>query len=211
MSQILIFGDSITWGAWDTEGGWVQRLRKEIDKGNMKWKYYIAVQNLGISGGTSNTILNRFENEAKARLEEGKTIIIFSFGGNDSGWLLSKKSNQVSQEEFRNNIENLIKKAKKITNKVIFTGLCKHDETKTNPVSWHKDFCYKNKFLAAYNEIIKETCQKESVDFIEVMDIFENDYVKLLEDGVHPNNKGHELIFKRVYYYLIKNKFIPKP
>jgi len=28
MVNILVFGDSITYGAWDEEGGWVQRLRK---------------------------------------------------------------------------------------------------------------------------------------------------------------------------------------
>jgi len=32
MPQLFIFGDSITWGAWDPDGGgWAQRLRKDID------------------------------------------------------------------------------------------------------------------------------------------------------------------------------------
>ena len=30
--NILVFGDSIAYGKWDEQGGWVQRLRKYIDK-----------------------------------------------------------------------------------------------------------------------------------------------------------------------------------
>jgi lysophospholipase L1-like esterase len=29
--RLLIFGDSITYGAWDIEGGWAARLRKFLD------------------------------------------------------------------------------------------------------------------------------------------------------------------------------------
>lgn len=32
MVQILFFGPSTTYGAWDSEGGYVQRLRKYLDK-----------------------------------------------------------------------------------------------------------------------------------------------------------------------------------
>ena len=35
MTCLLVFGDSITYGAWDLEGGWVQRLRSFIDKKNL--------------------------------------------------------------------------------------------------------------------------------------------------------------------------------
>lgn len=30
--RVLVFGDSITQGFWDTEGGWVERLRKYYDQ-----------------------------------------------------------------------------------------------------------------------------------------------------------------------------------
>lgn len=29
--RILVFGDSIVYGAWDTEGGWAERLKKRED------------------------------------------------------------------------------------------------------------------------------------------------------------------------------------
>ncbi len=32
MTRILVFGPSTTYGAWDIEGGWVQRLRRYLDE-----------------------------------------------------------------------------------------------------------------------------------------------------------------------------------
>lgn len=29
--RVLVFGDSITQGYWDTEGGWVKRIRSHYD------------------------------------------------------------------------------------------------------------------------------------------------------------------------------------
>lgn len=31
MAKILVFGDSIAYGKWDSDGGWVARLRKYVD------------------------------------------------------------------------------------------------------------------------------------------------------------------------------------
>ena len=53
MTLILVFGTSSTYGCWDEEGGWVQRLRKHLDKKQLTDKdsdLYYLVYNLGISG-----------------------------------------------------------------------------------------------------------------------------------------------------------------
>ena len=86
MAQILIFGDSITWGAWDEEGGWAQRFKKEIDKKAITANFtsYHSVYNLGISGDNTNDLLERFESETQRRLDEGEeAIILFAIGIND--------------------------------------------------------------------------------------------------------------------------------
>ena len=75
MQTICVFGDSIAWGASDSEkGGWVERLKiymGEHRSGN--------VYNLGVSGDTTNDLLERFEQEAKARESD---VIIFAVGTN---------------------------------------------------------------------------------------------------------------------------------
>ena len=79
--SICIFGDSTAWGAWDMEkGGWVNRLWFHVAKRD---EDYVEIYNQSISGGTTETILERFENEANIR---GTDVIIFQTGGNDASY-----------------------------------------------------------------------------------------------------------------------------
>lgn len=55
---ICVFGDSITWGAWDIEkGGWVQRLRNFVESSSEE---YIEIYNLGVSGDNTEDLLEIF-------------------------------------------------------------------------------------------------------------------------------------------------------
>ena len=87
---ICIFGDSTAWGAWDLEkGGWVSRLWLEIHK---DMESGAKLYNLSISGGTTETILARFESEARMREADA---LIFQTGGNDASFDGSTRENQV--------------------------------------------------------------------------------------------------------------------
>ncbi len=200
MVQFLIFGDSITYGAWDTKGGWVGRLKYLATKKSLNSNYYGIVHNLGISGDTTSDVLERLKFESKQRLKEkDPTIIIFEVGANDT--IIDEDGNiKTPKEEFEYNIENLIKTSKEYSLYIVFMSLLPVDESKTNPVSWDSNVYYENKYLQEYNEVIKSVCGKHiNVDFI---DNFENwiksDYTKLLEDGVHPNSRGHARIFSKI-------------
>ncbi len=206
--QILIFGDSLTYGAWDNQGGWAQRLRRFVEE---KYPEQHFVYNLGIPGDTTKYIVERFELEAKQRIfDEEETVIIFQVGANDSGIRTSKGNSEwVSPREFERNIRKLIFGARKITEKVFFVTDVPIDEKKTCPVPWDKDISYTNKNIIRYCEIIKEICEKEKIGFIDVFDIFKKQNIgDLLKDGVHPTSSGHQLIFQIVKDFLEKNKVI---
>jgi len=191
MATILVFGDSETYGAWDSEGGWVSRLRKFIDKTNKEHMIY----NLGVDGNNTESLLIRFEFETKARLwPEEETIILFQIGANDSS--------RLSFERFNENLKQLVKIAKKYSSKIVFLGLTSVDEKKTNPIPWNKDISYKNDKIKRYNDAIKTICKENKVYFIEISKI------SLDEDGLHPSTKGHEKIFMTVKDFLIKNNVI---
>lgn len=107
---ICIFGDSITWGAGDSEkGGWVERLKVYFGE-----KYDIDIYNLGVSGDTTENLLARVENESKVR---EPNIIVFAIGVNDAQFIHSTNSNRISEDGFRNNIEKLYRIAKKFAPK----------------------------------------------------------------------------------------------
>ena len=211
MTRILVFGDSITYGNWDREGGWVQRLRKFLDKRNLTDPdFYCLIYNLGISGNDTENLLKRFEFETEQRLKEGEeTIFIFAIGINDTQFLHSENSLKVGPKKFKENIQKLIELARKISSKIIFIGLTPVDESKTTPIPWNTDKSYKNEYIEEYDEIIKSVCEKNKILFIDVFKMFKKlNYRNLLEDGLHPNSEGHEKIFEVVKNFLIKNKII---
>ncbi len=211
MTRILIFGDSITYGAWDREGGWVQRLRKFLDEKNLtEPDVYYLIYNLGVSGNTSEDLLERFEFETKQRLKEHeRTIIVFAIGLNDSQFVHSKSSHRVPIDRFKDNIQKLIKLARKISSKIIFVGLTPVDEDKTTPIPWDDDKSYKNRYIEKYNEVIKKACKENRIYFIEIFEKLKSfDYQELLEDGLHPNSNGHEKIFEIVKDFLIENGLV---
>jgi lysophospholipase L1-like esterase len=138
-SRILVFGDSIARGYWDREGGWETRLRKFLVARSLQnlsdVKLYWVTYNLGVSGDTTEDLLQRFEFETKQRSKEKeKTMFIFQIGSNDSQFYNNKKTFHVASEKFEINIQKLIDLAKKFSEKIIFIGLTPVDDSKVNPI-----------------------------------------------------------------------------
>ncbi|MFZ2522427.1 MAG: GDSL-type esterase/lipase family protein [Minisyncoccia bacterium] len=195
--SICIFGDSTAWGAWDMEkGGWVNRLWFYVAKRD---EDYVEIYNQSISGGTTETILERFENEAKIR---GADAIIFQTGGNDASY--DKPGNfMVQPEKFRSNLEEIIKRAKKITDKIVFMDLKNCDESKTTPVPWIPIY-YTNENIKKYSKIMEEVCRENNVPFLDVGLLENEDF----DDGLHPNAEGHRKIYEKVKGFLTENNWI---
>lgn len=212
MAQILIFGDSITWGAWDEEGGWVHRLKKDIDKKIIEsnFTYYDSVYNVGISGDNTDDLLARFESEASQRLDEDEeTIIVFAIGVNDSQYVNEGKEHRVAIERFKENLEKLLQQAKKISNKIIFIGLTPVDDSLVDPTPWSEGKSYKNEYVKKFNEVLESFCSQHEQLFVRVLEPFlEKDYKRLLIDGLHPNSEGHQLLKELVKSALVTNKII---
>jgi lysophospholipase L1-like esterase len=195
--RIVVFGDSIAAGFYDYEkSGWVSRLNASI----MCPKPFVEVYNRSVSGDTTNEVSERVERDCKSIKPD---IVIFQAGSNDVTYDPLAKKTRVSTKECRSNIFKLIKLGKQFTDKVIFTGLFWVDEKVANP--WSEKEYYYNKDGKAYDQIIQEVCKKERICFIPMFDVLSSE---LLEDGVHPNAKGHQKIFEIVRDYLKKEKLI---
>ncbi|OHA14732.1 MAG: hypothetical protein A3G49_03280 [Candidatus Sungbacteria bacterium RIFCSPLOWO2_12_FULL_41_11] len=187
--NILIFGDSITWGAYDPEqGGWATRLRNYFEEKDNDTDVY----NLGISGDTTAALLNRIEIEAKSR---EPNLIIFAIVINDAQFIHSTNGLRVSLDEFQQNLAKLLSIAKKFTDKVVFVGLAAVDESKTTPCPWKPDKSYYNENIERLDNAIKKFCEDNKLKFIPMKNVVGNDD---LIDGLHPNTKGHIKIFNRM-------------
>ena len=187
--NILIFGDSITWGAYDPEqGGWATRLRNYFEAKDNDTDVY----NLGVSGDTTADLLNRIEIEVKSREPD---LIIFAIGIHDAQFIHSTNGLHVSLDEFQQNLAKLLSVAKKFTDKVVFVGLTKVDESKPTPIPWNTDKSYTNENIERLDNAIKKFCEDKKLKFITMDSVVGNDD---LIDGLHPNTKGHIKIFNRM-------------
>ena len=199
---INIFGDSITWGAADSEmGGWADRLKNHLGKDKDEEDYF-ETYNLGVAGDNSDKLLKRFAAENEARNPD---TIIIAIGINDSRYVGIRENSNVPLERFASNLEEIIKQARKFTEEIIFVGLTRVDEKRVSPMPWNPEINFDNKNVAIYDDKLKEICNNNELLLVEMMDLLDDSD---LEEGLHPNSKGHEKMFLRVRDFLAENKII---
>lgn len=197
IESICVFGDSTSWGAWDMEkGGWFNRLW--LFAAERQDENYRELYNLGISGGTTSTILERFENEAKIRNADA---LLFQTGGNDAS--VQNGEHKIASEKFRENLIEIIKRAKTITENIAFIDLRNCDESKTTPVSW-ADINYTNDSLEQYSAVMEGVCKEQGVSFIQLPVLTNDEF----EDGIHPNAQGHQKIFETIKEWMLESKWL---
>jgi len=198
--KIAIFGDSISYGVWDTVGGgWFSRLRKYYEMKSQEHQFY----NFSICGYTSDDLVKvvKFETSLK-KLD----IAFVAIGINDAGFIENKNKPWVSQKRFEKNIQKIHQILKVNVKKIIFVGLTKVNEKKTDPIVYSRLHFYYNDRIKQYNDLINEYCIINKLDFIDVYSEFKIKYIN--NDGLHPNSLGQKYIFEKVKLYLLKNKIL---
>ena len=182
---MVVFGDSIPYGKGDYElGGWVNRLRLRLGK-----EYYVF--NLGIPGQNASDILKRFETEFLSRYnQDDEFMLIFSFGIKDA-LLLNNDSQHL--EKFVDNMSKIIQIAKMYTNNIYFMGLIYPN------INIRNNYNLIN--VEKIDKTIQKKCSENKVNYIDLKNIITNDY---LDDGLHPNEIGHEKISNILFKILGK-------
>lgn len=115
MVKILIFGDSIAWGAFDTKcGGWAERLKTYFFE-NYKEKE-IGIYNLSVSSNDTRGVLEFIKQDIKKinKIDPEKLILLFSIGSNDLRYINKKSNVVVPVKEFKDNLQKIITIAKNI-------------------------------------------------------------------------------------------------
>ncbi|MBU0570064.1 SGNH/GDSL hydrolase family protein [Patescibacteria group bacterium] len=205
MTTIVCIGDSIVEGEGDELGlsGWAGRLQQKILKNSKVGKN--RVYNLGMGIETSLDLLHRFFSEV---LYRNPDVIILQTSHGDSRSTL----NNENEEEFEigksarmrvyHKLFDYLSKSEK---KVLVLGL--------NPVSLHTKFekalPQRAERIESHNEGLKKMCDQYDLPFFDPRDIFKN---KNLEDyyvdGLHPNSKGYDLMFEKIFSKLLELKYL---
>jgi lysophospholipase L1-like esterase len=231
--HVIIFGNSISHGNWDKEGGWAARLRKYLYMKTMLSNdddVYYQVYELGVDASNTTRLLQRFESELKARIYNpvaaepqsyGEVLIIIAVGTVDAVYWIDKKHHDVEINEFSANIVKLIELAQKYSKKVVFVGMPPVDESRTQPVLWWREISLTNSDLRKYEEETRRVCMERGMHFVPILDKIAkipgyqamfSPYVKGgtwgNEDGVHPGARINRIIYTTVKSYLVKNRLI---
>lgn len=192
--EIGIWGDSITYGACDSEGlGWVGRLRKTFPVAD-----YDGVYNRGVCGDTVRDILKRFPAEAESIQP---TIILFAFGLNDSKYLQGKNENNVPLGEFRQKTDELVTLAMKYTKKIYILGGTKVDPAMENSTE-HR---FVNTEVEKYNAVLLDVAKAHQLQFVDLFGTLDTT-IDLFDDGLHPNANGYQKLFTKIFSS-IKDQF----
>ncbi len=198
--KICIFGDSIAHGFHEYgQGSWAARLERFLNEGEE-----CEIYNYAVPGDDSNDLLKILE---ASLIDKELDLIIFAIGINDSSYIKANKDNRVSVVDFKNNLARLKEYSEKYTKKVIFIGLTKVDESKVgSKASIYAEYLG-NSSIQKYDLVIQEFCKENKLLYIPMFDTLED---KDMNDGLHPDDQGHEKMFVRVRDFLLENKIFHK-
>jgi lysophospholipase L1-like esterase len=197
MQKIFIFGDSIAYGAWDLEGGWVERLRQWLFETTREdYNLGTFLYNLSIVGDTTADLLKRFTPEIEAR--QPGDLIVFAAGINDAQYVHGRPI--ATPADVCTNVRALIQRARAFAPLLGWVGLTPVDESRTAPIPWMPDRAYRQATVALFDAAIRQTAAEEGIDFIDLFQVWTADqaYRHLLLDGIHPNAAGHAQIAERL-------------
>lgn len=195
--RVLVFGDSITYGAWDTEAGWVERLKRDAHKQTVQSQGSDKLQiiNLGIGGDSSSKILKRMPAEIEARYSASwPFMFIITFGANDERTNDGKVETPI--EQFEANISAIIALAKKHSEKIMFIGIPPIGK----PVVEFKGQEYSDERVKQHEQRLEAIVEEAGLTFVPIRPAFEQAGLDKLYsyDHIHPNDKGHQLIYETV-------------
>lgn len=164
----------------------------------------MATYNLGIPGETTDGLIKRFQAEVGFRLgDAADAIFIFEYGANDAAFV-PDGSFLVSVERFIDNLTKVLGQAKRLGGMVMILDITPVVEDAVNSSEVAKSRL--NQHVQHYNQELAKLSEQEGVTLVKINEAFMlKEYQTLFcEDGLHPNSRGHKLIFEEV------SKALPK-
>ncbi len=193
--KIAFFGDSITEFGWLDGQGYVRQTANKLwQKGKN-----VTIVPAGIRGDTTFDMVERMDKD----VINAKPNVMFFMGGINDIW-----QNRTDIGQYRENIEYILREAKKHHIKVILINLTIIGEDLDNDL---------NKKIETFNEFLSEFAKEKNLPLIDVHSELvkeltnsentnEKDKIKnlLTVDGVHLNNLGNTILADKIVSEYLK-------
>lgn len=178
-THILILGDSLAEGYGLDEAMAFPRV---VEKKLNDKKINVKVTNGGVSGATSASGIQRL----KWHLKKPVDILLLELGANDG-------LRGLSVPDTKKNLQEIIKYGKEKKVKVMLLGILMPPN-------------YGENYTKQFEKMYKQLASEEKIPFLPfLLDGVAGNPKLNLPDGIHPNQKGHEVIAEKVAQFLEKN------
>jgi len=178
-TTVLMLGDSLT------EGTGVEQTKAYpyLVEQKLKAQGFLAIKvvNAGVSGSTTASALSRL----KWYLRDCPDILLLALGANDG-------LRGLPTVQIKDNLAATIKLALSKGIRVILAGM-------KMPPNYGEDYTLK------YEKVFLELAKEHAIVFIPfLLEGVAGDPKLNLPDGIHPNERGHQIISELVYKTLVK-------
>jgi lysophospholipase L1-like esterase len=195
----LVLGDSVAQGRGSDEGGFVQKVNTNLESLTAKT---FVLENQGISGSTSQGLLNQLQIPAVQQSVKKADIITINIGGNDlvqiakeEGPLNAIKSYDEVKSDYEKNLTEIFELIRSHNPDAILVL-----NELYNVVNAEKNYYpATEKLLNDWNLIAYETALSDKPAIVvPVSDALQTeDMDKWLYDSIHPNDEGYERIAEK--------------
>jgi len=177
-THILFLGDSLSEGQGLDEE---QSFPRVVERNLRTKKYDVLVTNGGVSGSTSASGVTRL----KWHLKKKTNIVVLELGANDG-------LRGLKLDETQKHLTNIIRLAKEKKVKILLLGLLMPPN-------------YGKKYVKDFEDMYKKIAKNEKIPLLPFVlkDVAGKSDLNL-PDGIHPNQKGHEIIAKTVSDFVEK-------
>jgi len=203
MKQIFILGSSFAYGVGAKNQGWADQLKSHllnIMYGENGIGEKIEIHNFSKSGETIDFIKRNLTSQLKEYKRNGETTAIINIGLNNAKAVNNPNNYLCLIENYSDQMNDLISQVRKQIDNIIILGYPYHNEEKTfpktNPFTGEKSY-FSNKRTELFNIELEKICADKKIKFLNIK-IDENDWIEnyLYDDGLHPNQKGHDHVFE---------------
>ena len=207
---IVCFGDSTTaFRPGAVEQVYSQRLEKALAGEKSSFR----VVNRGVGGDHTERARKRFEADV---LSENPDLVVIQFGINDAAVDVWKDppatGPRISRERFLENLKYFVATLRESGCMVILMT--------PNPLRWSKKIRelygkppydpddvlgFEAPFFRDYVEAVRTLAERKGIPLVDIYGVYQNEEAETgrtaedyLLDGIHPNDKGHELVAGRL-------------